>query len=142
MGRPVWTASNHFTTISPGGRAGDKMAGEQGPGREASGVHEREVSATRGQPCLVWSVLGPGARGLEWRGGSKKEPKEIRAGKEAWGQNPEDAIATLVPLGLGELLRVSEEGALMLRCCSVSVGARRGSGARGDGTKMFGESRK
>lgn len=139
MGRPVWTASNHFTTISPGGRAGDEMAGEQGPGREASGVQEREVSATSGQPRLVWSVLGPGALGLEWwRRGSKKEPKEIRAGKETWGQNAEDSIGTLVPLGLGELLRVSEEGALMLRCCSISVGAIRGSGARGEGTKMFG----
>lgn len=31
MGRPVWTASNHFTTISPGGRARDGVGGEERP---------------------------------------------------------------------------------------------------------------
>lgn len=56
-------------------------------------------------------MLGPRALGLEW------SQRKHRVGKEAWGQNTEDSAARLVPSGLREVLRVSEEGALMLRCC-------------------------
>lgn len=44
------------------------------------------VSSAQSQP-----VLGPGALGLGLGRGCKKEQKEIRAGKEAWGQNAEDS---------------------------------------------------
>ena len=74
MGRPVWTASNHFTTISPGGRRG---GGGEGAGGE-QGQKERPVMLRAGhrvasaslQPLPGVSsaqsqpVLGPGALGL------------------------------------------------------------------------------
>lgn len=46
MGRPVWTASNHFTTISPGGQ-GKWGRGEQGPEEKPVVLitENREVSA-------------------------------------------------------------------------------------------------
>ena len=95
MGRPVWTASNHFTTISPG-RQGGEVSEKRGwaGGGEASDAQDMVRHLLRsdlyrgGQQCPVPACAGPWGTWLGVGGrGSKKEQEEARAGKEAWGQD-------------------------------------------------------
>lgn len=138
MGRPVWTASNHFTTISPGG--GNEVGGEQGPGGEASGAHGRakrgvrsSLISTRGQQCLVPARAGP--RGT-WLG---VEESPGTGGNRGWegglgaecGGLVHAEESRPVPTGLRLVLRVSEQGALALECCHVSEKALGGGGDGG-----------
>lgn len=80
--------------------------------------------------------------------GVEERVQERAEGNKGWrgslGSECRGPIARLVPIGFRELLRVSEERALIRRCCFISVGAIKGSGAGGnrmcgrDATKMFG----
>lgn len=146
MGRPVWTASNHFTTISPGGRVGGEMGSEQRPGSRRGNSEVCRLLSEHHQGPAIFSLVCAGPWGT-WLG-VQERVQERAKGNKGWrgslGSECRGPIGRLVPIGLGELLRVSEEGALILRCCYINVGAIKCSGAGGNGmcgrdaTTMFG----